>query len=67
VTPNAKSIRDLPCRPLARKSLVYFHVNLMEPLPGAVYSIAVSKKLFLQHRDVIFGGSHLVRKILGHE
>jgi hypothetical protein len=37
----------------------------MEPLFGAFRPIAVSKNLFLQLRDAIFGGSHLVRKLLG--
>jgi hypothetical protein len=39
----------------------------MEPLFGAVRLIAVSKNLFLQLRDAMFGGSHLVRKLLGHD
>ena len=49
------------------KLLVNLFVYLNKPLFGAVRPIAVGKNLFLQLRDAIFGGSHLLRKLLSHD
>jgi hypothetical protein len=49
---------------LSQKSIFNLRVNAMEPLLGSVGSFLVNCELRLEHRDPIFGGAQLMRKLL---